>query len=321
MTLICLVTSPEWDFPVFKILPKNETSNGSSNQAGFVITVPLRRFFPELSSSTSAVAPTTDRRLIAELFVENTFLQTVDTRYQYQTRAGTRTPEPRLTDGLQPLIRLAKTGDILFIQRCLDRLDFYRLTLVRSSWPDFPKVKKLTDGRKWGALFRSMPPVSESDMRFALEEVNEREAAPFTLLDPSIGSITTTVKRVARSIVFRSRVVELYGQTCAICGLGLKTPSALFETEAAHVVPRSRMGVDDPRNGLALCRQHHWAFDKGLFGVDEDRRVIVPDVVLSFPQNSILASLQGRPIREASDEALRAHPDAFGWHRNNLLVC
>jgi putative restriction endonuclease len=29
-------------------------------------------------------------------------------------------------------------------------------------------------------------------------------------------------------------------------------------------------------NGLALCKNHHWAFDHGWFGVDEDYRIVIP---------------------------------------------
>jgi hypothetical protein len=35
--------------------------------------------------------------------------------------------------------------------------------------------------------------------------------------------------------------------------------------QAAHIVPKNKNGTDDPRNGLTLCRAHHWAFDAGLF--------------------------------------------------------
>jgi len=29
-------------------------------------------------------------------------------------------------------------------------------------------------------------------------------------------------------------------------------------------------------NGLALCKNHHWAFDRGWFGVDDDCRIVIP---------------------------------------------
>lgn len=320
MALHCLTASVEWDSPVFKVLPKNETSESEGNQSGFVITQDIRPFFPQLKKPTSALAPTTDRRLIAELFEGNTFLGIADTRYQYQTRAGTRAPEPRLTDGLQPLIHLAKTGDILLIQRSIDRLDLYRLTLVKRTSPEFEGLSGRMGQRRYGLLDSSNPPVSEADLDNAVEESSKQETTPFELIDQSAEHVTNIVTRVARSIVFRARVVELYGRSCAVCGQGLRTPSALVETEAAHVVPRSRMGTDDPRNGLALCRQHHWAFDRGLFGVGEDRKVIVPNTVLSIPQNAVLAELSGRTLREASENSLQVHPDALKWHRDNLLA-
>lgn len=125
---------------------------------------------------------------------------------------------------------------------------------------------------------------------------------------------------MARSIIFRSTVLEQYEELCAICDEALRTPSGLIEVDAAHIVPRSLMGVDDARNGLALCKRHHWAFDKGLFGIGDDRNVFVPGSVSSIPQNLNLNRFHGHPVREAKTPALQVHPSAFKWHRDNLLV-
>lgn len=137
MALICLVPSADWDKPIFKVLANNDTGAAAGHQGGIVIPKDLRSFFPGLSTAnTSMLVPTTDRRLTAELFAENRHLGTVSTRYQYQTWGGTRTPESRLTDQLGALRNLATGGDILIIQRNIDRLDRYRLTLVRKSSSD-----------------------------------------------------------------------------------------------------------------------------------------------------------------------------------------
>ena len=48
--------------------------------------------------------------------------------------------------------------------------------------------------------------------------------------------------------------------------------------EAAHIKPKSHGGLYLPNNGMALCRDLHWAFDKGFFTIDDDYDyVIVPD--------------------------------------------
>jgi len=40
--------------------------------------------------------------------------------------------------------------------------------------------------------------------------------------------------------------------------------------EAAHFRGRGQEGSNDPRNGIVLCRNHHKAFDDGLFAIRPD---------------------------------------------------
>lgn len=320
MALRCFIPSPEWDFPFFKVLANNDTGAASGKQAGVVIPIELRRFFPGLSGPVSATNPTIDHRIEAQLFIEDVYKATVSTRYQFQTWGGTRKPESRVTDNLKPLRDHASGGDVLIIQRSIDRLDYYRLTLIRKSHPEFSTVTALISGRRWGVLHASTPPVSDDDLDSAIAEEKIQEAAPFNLIEPTAGTTTSTVKKVARSIAFRSTVLEQYEETCAVCEEALRTPAGLIEVDAAHIVPRSLMGADDARNGFALCKRHHWAFDKGLFGVDDNRKVLVPKMVSLIAQNSNLKKFHGHPIREAKVVALKVDPRAFAWHRTNLMI-
>lgn len=320
MTLICLTPQPEWDAPIFKILANNDTGNAPGHQGGIVIPKDLRPFFPGLVDKTSYYRPTVDRRIDAQLFDGNRYLATVNTRYQYQTWGGERSPESRLTDQLSALRNRAEGGDILLIQRSIGTLDQYRLVLVRKSSPDFSLVMRLAGRRRWGVLYEEHVPLADDDLTDAFKEELEREGKPFKLIDDEAGTTTVTVKKVARAVVFRTIVIPLYDERCAVCGEGLKSPAGATEVEAAHVVPRSQFGADDARNGISLCKAHHWAFDRGLFGVGDDRTVVVPGAVRSLAQNNNLSMLSGRRIREASDPERCVHPDAFAWHRKNLLL-
>lgn len=84
MALFALTQSPDWDLPFLKVLANNDTSAASGHQGGIVIPMNLRPFFPGLSENTSPLNPTTDKRIEADLFVENRFLASVSTRYQFQ---------------------------------------------------------------------------------------------------------------------------------------------------------------------------------------------------------------------------------------------
>ena len=56
----------------------------------------------------------------------------------------------------------------------------------------------------------------------------------------------------------------------------------------------------------------------GLFSIDQDRRIIIPDIVANIPENEILLDIRGLPIREANDNSLFISYDAIQWHRENI---
>ena len=70
---------------------------------------------------------------------------------------------------------------------------------------------------------------------------------------------------------FRFDVFKRYGSQCAVCSISVKEL-----LEASHIVAKQFDGCDDPRNGLVFCRNHHRAFDKGLFAINPDTLVVEP---------------------------------------------
>jgi putative restriction endonuclease len=66
--------------------------------------------------------------------------------------------------------------------------------------------------------------------------------------------------------VFRAQVMRAYEVRCAVCNLG---HAQLLD--AAHIVPDSQEGgIAAVRNGLALCKIHHSAYDHGILGIRPD---------------------------------------------------
>lgn len=70
-------------------------------------------------------------------------------------------------------------------------------------------------------------------------------------------------------------VRELYDFQCAACGLRIRIGEDLSFVDAAHIVPFSESYNDHPSNGIALCKNHHWAFDNFLIALGMDDRWIV----------------------------------------------
>jgi putative restriction endonuclease len=66
--------------------------------------------------------------------------------------------------------------------------------------------------------------------------------------------------------VFRATVMRAYGTRCSVC--------ALAHTElldAAHIIPDiHERGIASVRNGLALCKIHHAAYDSNILGIRPD---------------------------------------------------
>ncbi|MEX0608147.1 MAG: HNH endonuclease [Balneolaceae bacterium] len=71
-----------------------------------------------------------------------------------------------------------------------------------------------------------------------------------------------------------SRVVKNnYQYTCAICRNRVVTPGGQTLVEGAHIIPWNKSNNDDPRNGLSLCRSHHWMFDHYMVTVTTDYKI------------------------------------------------
>jgi len=112
-----------------------------------------------------------------------------------------------------------------------------------------------------------------------------------------------------RRAAFRIAVKRLYGNRCAVCGSSLFAPDGEPEVESAHIYPKELDGSDDVRNGICLCRQHHWAFDVGWFAVSDDHRVIVREELPDTQDYQFIRKYAGRKIRLPSESDMAPHPE------------
>lgn len=85
---------------------------------------------------------------------------------------------------------------------------------------------------------------------------------PFELATDKPAATTEQATRPGQAR-FRFDVFLRYGAKCAVCDIDLKEL-----LDAVHIRPFSDNGSDDPRNGLAMCANHHRAFDSGLFRIE-----------------------------------------------------
>ena len=141
----------------------------------------------------------------------------------------------------------------------------------------------------------------------------------FCLFDKQSANLVHSM-RVGRSAAFRHRVLKAYSHQCCVCAGSLLDLSGVYETEAAHIAPKSLGGSDDIRNGLALCRKHHWSFDRGMFGINARYYVVVPKKVASIKENNSLKKHDKQPISLPSNSDVQPHASALKWHTHNILL-
>ncbi|PSN16707.1 HNH endonuclease [filamentous cyanobacterium CCT1] len=125
---------------------------------------------------------------------------------------------------------------------------------------------------------------------------------------------------VVRNGAFRKIVVSLYDQRCAFCGLRIISADGQDIVDGAHIKPFAEFRDDRFVNGLALCKNHHWAFDHGWFGVDDNYRILIPSD--RFTEDAAIESRRmnefgGEKINLPKDQKNMPSLESLRWHREN----
>ena len=144
----------------------------------------------------------------------------------------------------------------------------------------------------------------QSGAVYTVGEMGEKEAKAF--------------EEVVRDTTFRRNVVSLYDRRCAFCGLRIISRDSTDIVDGAHIKPFYKFKDDNYTNGLALCKNHHWAFDKGWFGIDDDYRIIIPPdrLIEEPPQESrSMKAFHNEPIFLPQKVDFCPDRKALTWHR------
>ena len=113
---------------------------------------------------------------------------------------------------------------------------------------------------------------------------------------------------------FRDFVMTGYKYRCAITGNVIRYKS-FMNLEAAHIWPKSHNGLYLPSNGIALCRDMHWAFDKGMFTISDSLRVIVhPDI-----ESDYLKQFNNKQLYIPDNTFFQPDINNLHYHRSNIF--
>ena len=121
-----------------------------------------------------------------------------------------------------------------------------------------------------------------------------------------------------RDTTFRRNVVNLYNYRCSFCQLRIVAGDESNIVDGAHIKPFAKFKDDSYSNGISLCKNHHWAFDHGWFGIDSDYRILVKQGWLDEDAPSDLRFIQeyhNQEILLPHDEEFFPELNALAWHR------
>lgn len=122
-----------------------------------------------------------------------------------------------------------------------------------------------------------------------------------------------------RNAAFRRVVVSLYEQRCIFCKLKVISQDNQNIVDGAHIKPFSEFRDDRFDNGISLCKNHHWAFDHGWFGIDDSYRIVVPDdrFYEETPMNTkSIRDFHGERILMPTQLEHQPRIEALKWHRD-----
>lgn len=125
----------------------------------------------------------------------------------------------------------------------------------------------------------------------------------------------------ARESAFRKIVVDAYDFQCAACGLRIKLPPGnLTFVDAAHIIPFENNHDDHPSNGMALCKNHHWAMDRFLIAPGPKMTWHVSPTLVErrSPGEAELVRLAGEPVLPPKESIYFPKQEALEWRVTRL---
>jgi hypothetical protein len=149
---------------------------------------------------------------------------------------------------------------------------------------------------------------------------------PGAVADPPI-ALVAPLSRGGRSSqqqrTFRAAVLKRDGAACVLCGL-TDASGGKSRLEAAHVVAVSTpatildqiplINLFDTLNGIVLCADCHYWYDRHMWHVDDDGNVCVAGALLHHAGCDRWAMLGGRTLRLPSSPPLLAiWPPPYFW--------
>lgn len=127
-------------------------------------------------------------------------------------------------------------------------------------------------------------------------------------------------KKRLRDPDFRARILKAYEYSCAICGFNVRLGNNLVAIDATHIQWHQAGGPDTEENGIALCSLHHKLFDRGVFTINEDSKMIVAETAHgSHGFDEWLMRFHDRIIKAPIHPRYQPKSHYIGWHMREVF--
>jgi putative restriction endonuclease len=131
----------------------------------------------------------------------------------------------------------------------------------------------------------------------------------------AVGLDFTIYTKKKRDPKFREKILRAYGYSCAVCGFNVRLAQALVGVEAAHIKWHQAGGPDTEENGIALCSLHHKLFDRGVFTLTPERKMVVSQEAHgTHGFEEWLLRFNGQAVREPIQEYYYPESSFLHWH-------
>ncbi|MBU3105832.1 HNH endonuclease [Clostridium gasigenes] len=148
--------------------------------------------------------------------------------------------------------------------------------------------------------------IKESDIEYLISQ---------DIKDGDIEFVLRKIKQIKRDSRFRKAVLTAYNYKCAVSKKSIDY-EGIYNIQACHIIGKAVGGSDNLTNGVALDMNLHWAFDNGMFTIDEQFRVVVHEELVN---NEILSEINGVAIELPKNGNFHPSKDALEFHRKNVF--
>jgi putative restriction endonuclease len=132
-------------------------------------------------------------------------------------------------------------------------------------------------------------------------------------------TIIQEVQKQRRGRLFVEEVLDSYERQCAICGQSIRLGDTLIGIDACHVKPIQHFGDDHITNGIALCKIHHWALDRGAISISEERSLLISPKLNGSRINEYFHEFAEKAIFIPRNNSLHLSEENVSYHRKYVF--